>query len=73
MDTRVVIAILALVVIATGCSGTLAFLAVGITARRSRGMEWSHLLTRAVQLTAWLTGFALAAMATVAMSDIATN
>ncbi|RIQ11893.1 hypothetical protein [Jiangella rhizosphaerae] len=60
-----VTAIATVVVVTFGCAGVIAVFAVAVTAHRSRGQGWGHLLGRAVRVTITLAGSALAVQVAV--------
>lgn len=65
MGLHEVTAITAVVVLTFGCAGVVAVFAVAVTAYRSRGRGWGHLLGRAARVTITLVVVALAVQVVV--------
>lgn len=67
---RELTAILALVVVTLGCSGTIAILIAAMTVRRSRGRGWGHFFLRAVRLTLVISAIAVIIQLAVVVWDL---
>lgn len=70
MGLHEVTAVAAVVVLTFGCTGVIAVFAVAVTAHRSKGRGWGHLLGRAARLTITLAVVALAVQVVVIVAGV---